>query len=189
MKKLLLILLSVILVFSIAACSGDNNSDDDPKATEDPKGTEKPKTEGNLEGSLEELIEKIYEKADVDYTNIELVNTEVTEETCEYFTGVEGLEFEEALASEPAINPGAHSLVLIRMPEDADIDKARQEILEGADPFKWVCVGVEKVIVNNAGNLIILIMSNNADELHDSFLELAGDLAGEPISKEGQNQN
>ncbi|HOA32683.1 MAG: hypothetical protein GX166_06825 [Clostridiaceae bacterium] len=189
MKKLMLILLSVILVVSIAACARDNNNgDDDPKATEEPKGTEKPKTEGNLEGSLEELIEKIYENADVDYSNIELVNTEVTEETCEYFTGVADLEYEEALASEPAINPGAHSLVLIRMPEGADIDKARQEILEGADPFKWVCVGVEKVIVNNAGNLIILIMSNDADALHDSFLELAGDLAGEPISKEGKAQ-
>jgi hypothetical protein len=39
-----------------------------------------------------------------------------------------------------------------------------------------------------AGNLIILIMSNDADALHDSFLELAGDLAGEPISKEGKAQ-
>lgn len=188
MKKLMLILLSVILAFSIAACSGGNNEDDDPKATEKPKGTEKPDKEEKLEGTLEELIEKIYEKADVNYDEIELVNTEVTEENCKYYTGVEGLKFDEALASEPAINPGAHSLVLIRMPEDADIDKTRQEILEGADPFKWVCVGVEKVIVNNAGNLIILIMSNDADELHESFLEIAGDLAGQPISKEGKEQ-
>ena len=40
----------------------------------------------------------------MDYSNIELVNTEVTEETCEYFTGVADLEYEEALP-EPAINP------------------------------------------------------------------------------------
>lgn len=186
MKKIFLIILSFIIVSSFIACSTPNedpNNTEKPNNTENPNNTEKPSNGDELEGALEELIEKIYENAEVSFENIELVNTEVTEETCEYFTGVKDLKYEEALASEPAINPGAHSLVLIRMPEGADIEKARTDILEGSDPQKWVCVGVEKVIVNNAGNLIILIMSNHADELHDSFLELAGDLAGEPISK------
>lgn len=180
MKKLLILMLTIILMFSFVACK---DSGKDPKSTKEPDKTQAPEKK-ELEGKLEDLIEQINEGANSELP--ELVNTEVDEANSKYYTGVEKLNFTEALANEPAINPGAHSVVLIRMPEGTDIEKTKQEILEGADPRKWVCVGVEKVIVNNAGNLIVLIMSNDADKYHDSFLAIAGDLAGEPISKLNQ---
>ena len=46
-----------------------------------------------------------------------------------------------------------------------------------------------KVIVNNAGNLIILIMSNDADALHDSFLGLQGILQASQSARKAKLRN
>ena len=54
----------------------------------------------------------------------------------------------------------AHSVVLVRTKDNADIEGIKTKIKEKIDPRKWVCVGVEKedVTVLNKGNLVALIM-------------------------------
>ena len=114
----------------------------------------------NVEGSLEEIMEKVYSKIPNDERPMMLGNIEVTEENIEYYIGTKDIEYEEILASEPGIGSIAHSVVLIRMKENADISATNQKILESVNPRKWICVGVEKedIIVKNKGNLVILIM-------------------------------
>ena len=81
----------------------------------------------------------------------------------ESFIGTKEIEYEEILASESMVGSIAHSVVLVRMKDGADIESAKEKIKETVNPRKWVCVGVEKedVIVKNKGNLIILIMVEN----------------------------
>jgi hypothetical protein len=58
----------------------------------------------------------------------------------------------------------------------ADIEKLKSEIKENVNPNKWVCVGVDpsNIIVDNIGDLVILIMSDtDAQALHSAFLALA----------------
>ena len=60
--------------------------------------------------------------------------------------------------------------------EGADIEQIKTAIKENVDPQKWICVGVdpEKIIVDNIGDIIILIMSDDQGEaLHNAFLALA----------------
>lgn len=167
MKKLYLIILALVLVFSFTACQ---SKDVDTNPVEN----------NNLEGDLESILDKIYETADVDdsfkdYVKDGLQITEITAENVKYYLGKEDIEFETAIASEPLINVHAYSLCLVRVKEGADIEKIKSDIKENADPRKWICVGVDpnNVIVDNVGDVVILIMSDEeGSALHDAFLQL-----------------
>lgn len=158
MRKILMMLLAFTVMFSFVACN----------------------SQANLEGSLEDILEEIYETVQVDdefrQCVIGRLNTqEIPTENTQYFLGVEGLEFQEAIASEPMISAQAYSLCLVRVKEDADLEAMKTSIKENVNPKKWVCVDVdpENVIVDNIGDVIILIMANDyAKELHDAFLAL-----------------
>lgn len=175
MKKIVLMAMLIISVLSFAACgkqtggnqTGDNKTDD--------------KDTNFLDGSLEELINKIYETADVDdsfreYLQSGTFNEEVTAERAEYYLGKSDIEFEEALASEPMIQPGAYSMVLLRVKEGADIEAIKKDIKENVNPNKWICVGVQEdnIIVDNIDNIVFLVMSDQgAIPLHEAFLSLS----------------
>lgn len=114
----------------------------------------------NVEGTLEELMTKVYENVPDEKKPMMLGNTEVNEENAEYYLGATGIEYEEALASESGIGSFAHSVVLVRVKEGADVEKVKSTIKEKINPRKWICVGVEDddVIVKNKGDLVILIL-------------------------------
>ena len=123
---------------------------------------------GNIEGSLEDIMAKVYANIPENERPMMLMNTEINDENVEYFLGSKDIEYEEALASEPGIGSIAHSVVLVRTKKGAD------KIEKNVDPRKWVCVGVEKddIIVESEGDLIILIMvedEKTRDKLEDSF--------------------
>lgn len=168
MKKLLVLSITIILAISITACAT--------------KPSDSVSEESVLDGSLESILEKIYETADLSedfkqYVKDGLQKTEITEERSAYYLGKEGIEFEEALASEPIMMPSAYELTLVRVKEGADVEKIKEEIKNNVDPRKWICVGVdpENVIVDNIGDVIIIIMSDNeCKALHEAFLALEG---------------
>ncbi|HHY65127.1 MAG TPA: hypothetical protein GX501_08780 [Clostridiaceae bacterium] len=170
MKRLVLLLLTLTLVFSFAAC-GKKPAGNDP--AEGGKKTE------NLEGSLEDILSKIYENADIEgdferFVNEGLMVNEINSENCAYHLGKEGIEFKEAIASVPMIS-SAYELSLVRVKEGADIEKIKKEIRENLNPMKWICMGVdeENIVVDNIGDVIIVIMSNEySKELHNAFLGL-----------------
>lgn len=116
--------------------------------------------EKNVEGTLEDIMTKLYADIPEEERPMMLTNMEVNEENIEGFLGTGDIEYEEALASEPGISSIAHSVVLVRTKDNADIEKIKTTIKEKVNPRKWLCVGVEedKVIVKNKGNLVILIM-------------------------------
>ena len=55
-----------------------------------------------------------------------------------------------------------------------DIDNAKREIADNADPKKWVCVEAESVIVESNGDVILFVMADTdtAEALRDAFLAL-----------------
>ena len=125
----------------------------------------------NVEGSLEDIMARVYEDLKEDELPMGLANTEVTSENVEYYLGTSDIEFESALASESMTGSIAHSVVLVRVKENANIEDIKTKIKQNVDPRKWICVGVEdeNVVVKNKGNLIILIMSENSSKLEEGF--------------------
>lgn len=157
MKKVLLLCLSLVMMLSLAACSGD-----------------KVEASKNIEGSLEEIMTQIYSGTGLEFPMF--ANTPLNDENQSYFLGTNDINFEEALASEPMISSIAHSLVLIRLEDGADAQAIKDSILTHVDGFKWICVGVEKenIQVVQVGDLLALVMDNeNHQALVDSFKALA----------------
>lgn len=130
----------------------------------------------HVEGSLEDLMSKVYGEISSEELPMGLQNMTLTEEDIEYYIGTKDIKWKEAVASESMVGSIAHSVVLIRMADDAtmdDIEDAKTKIKENANPRKWLCVGAENVIVENNGDLIILIMTNSlAETLEDNFNDL-----------------
>jgi len=152
MKKLLLALLAVMLIFT-TGCG----------------------KESNVEGELADLMTKVYEGIKDEDKPMMLMNVEVNEENVEYYLGSADIEFESALASESGVGSIAHSVVLVRAKSNQDVEKLKKDIKESINPRKWICVSVEEnnVIVDSIGDLVILIMDNSYPEtLHNNFKNL-----------------
>lgn len=174
--KNLKIICSFIIIFAsfflLTGCGNDNNKEkkeeNKTEATNDGEAKDK-----NIEGSLEDLMAKIYEEIPEEERPMMLMNTEVNSENVEYYLGTADIEYKEALASEPGVGSIAHSVVLVRVKEDADIESIKTKIKNSVNPRKWVCVEAEEVIVESRGNLIVLIMaSSNVDQLETGFNNL-----------------
>jgi len=171
MKKIFTALLALTLLFSLAAC-GEKQPQDTSESTTEPTV---------LTGSLSEIIDKIYTNAEensysTDYASEDAMHGfEVTSDRLEYFYGCT-FEYEEAYASEYMMTPPAYSLSVIRLKEGANVEEIKTMIEDNVNPMRWVCVGVEKVIVVNVENIIgVFMMSEEgATALSNSFLALGG---------------
>lgn len=132
--------------------------------------------EKNVEGTLNEIIEKIY--ADIPSEEMPMIENldvlKMVPGNLTYYIGTEDIEYEAVLASEPMMSSIAYSVVLVRMKDGADIEAAKKEIKENVNPRKWGCVEVpeEDVIVKSKGDLIILIMvadENTRNKIEEGF--------------------
>ena len=136
--------------------------------------------EKNVEGTLEEIMESVYSDvyagvADDQKPMLGNINVSTDmKDNIAYYIVTDEIEYEEILASEPMMGSIAHSVVLVRMKDGADIEAAKTTIKEKVDPRKWMCVEVpeDKVIVKSKGDLIILIMvadDTTREKLEEGF--------------------
>lgn len=122
---------------------------------------------------LKEMLSKVYAPVGEDCPKV--VQTRLTDDNLSYFLGLDSLDFEEGIASEPEMNSIAHSVVIVRVKDSADVEEIKQEIKEKANPAKWIYVEASSVIVESKGNIIILIMLDNSDiatKMQETFKKL-----------------
>lgn len=146
MKKLFALLTACLLfTFALSACGNKGGSNDQP----------------NFEGNLEDYVNALYEglpEADLPMT----MNTPITAENAEMFLGTADAKFKDGIASDAMINAIAHSVCLIRAEDATQAAELAKVVEENANPRKWVCVEAEKTVVKQKGNLVLLVMSNEA---------------------------
>ena len=151
MKKLSLCFMAILLMLGLTGCG-----------------------ERNVKGSLEEIMEKVYASVPENERPMMLTNIEINDENIESFLGTSDIEYEEALASESGVGSIAHSVVLMRVKDNANVEAIKEKIEKSANPRKWICVEAEDVEVESKGNLIILIMSSevNTEKIETEFDKL-----------------
>lgn len=87
----------------------------------------------------------------------------------------------EAVASESMLGAQAYSLVLCRVKNAADAAAVAQQMRDGIDQRKWVCVHADDLLVSVCGDVVMLVMisseyaqSGTAASLTDAFKKVCG---------------
>lgn len=124
-----------------------------------------------VEGDLSSIMGEIYKNVSIELPMTG--ETVIDDSNVAYYLGTT-VEYKEALASEAMINAIPFSVCLVRAQEGQDIEKLKSDIKSNVNPNKWICVGVEEknVVVDNIGDLVILIMADESEALHQAFLKL-----------------
>lgn len=171
MKKIISIVLVLASVLAFAACG----------------------KEPVLTGTLEEIADQIYASA----TSVEMSMGPATEidladvDTANYYLGVASTDsIERAVFSEPMIGSIPYSLCLVKVKEGADEEALKNEILNGVNVRKWLCVAAEKVAVTSCDGVIMMVMADEAtvDAICTAFAAITEENAAEPLTRAGEAQ-
>jgi len=211
MKKSTIIILIITGVLLMGAC-GSNNAGNNAKATPTPMAdggsdigvstptsaptaTVKPTESGlptatpepevaNLEGTLPEIIEKIYAQKESGLMVMTMEPDLTDLDALPYYTGLkEATKIKAAAVSESAFGSQAYSLVLVRLNDAKDAEEIANAMLEGIDTRKWCCVQADDVRVAAYGDVIMFIMTStefvsggaaSAQDLTDAFSTVCG---------------
>ena len=124
------------------------------------------KKTATLEGTPAEIIEKIYAQKSVEFAPMTL--TPDDPDYCSmwdgnYYTGLaDGSKVKEAAVSEPMIGSIAFSLVVLRVNNAADAKTVAQEMKDNINTRKWMCVEAGDLQVAGFGDVVMLIMVDEA---------------------------
>jgi len=132
-----------------------------------------------LEDSLEDILDNLYAYENLSEDALSFADglsvRAVTSDNAEFHLGSDRIRYDEAISFVPAMSTTPFELTLIRTRGNQDPADLISDIEDNVDPQKWVSFGVDpsNVIVDNIGDVVILIMSDNfAHELHEAFLSL-----------------
>lgn len=152
MKKLMkLILVGMMIMLVFAACGNKDTDGDNAGAGDD--STQGAKHESM---TMEEIMAAL-----LDNVSYEMMTGEMTadDDSFQYYFFIDPIENSENIISESLIGSVAHSICVLRVPDDADAAAIAADIEANMNPSKWICVTAEKAEVLRDGNLIVMIMS------------------------------
>ena len=159
--------------------SGSSNSSSSSKPSSDKKDEIKAPS-----GTPAEIIDMIYGIKSVDLPlgtmDIDLSDAE----GAAYNTGITSLDLvESAASSESMMGSQAYSLVVVKVKDKKNTEKIANEILNGINQSKWICVTADDLRVAATDDVVVLIMvgsnfkdSVTAKEITDAFKSLCGGL-------------
>ena len=170
MKKMIAMLLTLVMLLSFAACGAATN------ATTTPTEASKPA----LEGTLEEILNKVIEKNPVEFMGgtmpVDLADTDAVK----YMTGLDSAEgITEAAVFEPMMGSIAFSMVMVRTAEGTDAKVVAENMKNGIDTRKWICVEADDLMIATYGDVAMLIMVSTTNGMQaqtfvDAFQAVCG---------------
>ncbi len=170
MKKTILFLLMLALLFTATACRRKNSD----------AGSQQP-----LSGTMEENVSKLIEKEQPQFMGgfMPLDLKDTSEEGLWALKGYTGLDSAESITDaavyEPMTGAQAFSLVMVRVKNAADAKTVAQQMKQNIDPRKWICAGADQVMVAGYGDTVLFIMADSAlgisaQSYVDAYKELCG---------------
>ena len=177
MKRITAIaLVLVLLVGGLVACGG----------------TKTPDAPATYEGTLTELMTKLYEANPLELP----VMTEgmavdfADEYAVKAYLGLDSAEgVAEAYFSETMMGAQAYSLVLAKISDTAKIEEIKSAMFNGIDTRKWICVEADQLRVVSSADVVMLVMADSqlgegiADGMVEAFKTNVGELTGETLTK------
>ena len=131
---------------------------------------------------LRGLTTKGYGLHPVSYTHLDVYKrqmqdyemTTIDADMEEYVLGTDEITYTDSAYSAPMMTSVAYQCVVLRVPDGTDVPKAKQTLLDNANPAKWICVEAESVAVESIGDVILYVMGFDEDvsAIKDAFLAL-----------------
>ena len=176
MKKLLAVILAATMLLSFAACGKNAETNDGSDISTEEPGVTAPA------GTPEEIIDAVYAEKSV---SLNLMTTAVDledEYAPKYSLGLDDVsKVKEAAVSEPMMGSQAYSLVVVRVNDAADAEDVANEMLNGIDQRKWICVEADTLKVMTKGDIVLLFMVDSGfadtvtvDEIEAAFTAVCG---------------
>ena len=151
---------------------------------EESKPAEKPAAKAPT-GSPAEIIDQIYGKFPVAEMPLGTIEIDINDaDMLKMFTGLSSAsKIESAAASEAMMGSQAYSLVVVKAKSTGDAADVMEEMINGIDQRKWICVEADDLSAASCGNVVVLMMvgSVHADtvtsaDIIDAFSAVCGGL-------------
>mgnify|MGYP007069527223 CR=1 FL=1 len=171
-----LILLAVIsfVIFILVSGSGNKGSVETPKDINDIINT----INKNNKNVLPEL-----ETMKVNVKNIDEVTS---------YTGLKTNDgIESITVSVPVMTSQAYSVAIVKVKDNADVEKIKQEMLDNIDMRRWICVSAEQLYITNSGNVIFSVMADKdiAKTVYNDFKKYVNNNIGKELEKSNDEEN
>lgn len=171
-----LILLAAIsfIIFILVSGSGNKGNVETPKNINDIINT----INKNNKDVLPEL-----ETMKVDIKNIDEVTS---------YTGLKTNDgIESIVVSVPLITAQAYSVAIVKVKDNADVEKIKQEMLDNIDMRRWICVSAEQLYITNSGNVIFSVMADKdiAKAVYNDFKKYVNNNIGKELEKSNNEEN
>lgn len=171
-----LILLAVIsfIIFILVSSGGNKGGGNTPKDINDIINT----INKNNKNVLPEL-----ETMKVDIKNIDEVTS---------YTGLKTNDgIESIVVSVPLITAQAYSVAIVKVKDNADVEKIKQEMLDNIDMRRWICVSAEQLYITNSGNVIFSVMADKdiAKAVYNDFKKYVNNNIGKELEKSNNEEN
>jgi hypothetical protein len=170
-----LILLAVIsfIIFILVSGSGNKGSGN----------------KGNVETPID--INDIINTINKNNKNVlpELETMKVDIKNIDEVTSYTGLKtndgIESIVVSEPLITAQAYSVAIVKVKDNADVEKIKQEMLDNIDMRRWICVSAEQLYITNSGNVIFSVMADKdvAKAVYNDFKKYVNNNIGKELEK------
>lgn len=173
MKKFISMLLILTMAVSLFAGCGASETPETVPAV-------------SLEGTMEELVNKVIEKQPVEFMGgvIPVDLTDTSEDglwAIKYYTGLDNADqIEDVAVYEPMMGSIAFSMVMVRAKAEVGTKTLAESMKAGIDTRKWICVEADDLLVCGFGDVVMLIMvasdsGMTAQSFADAFQAVCGE--------------
>lgn len=100
-------------------------------------------------------------------------------------------DIESIVVSVPLITSQAYSVAVVKVKDNADVEKIKQEMLDNIDMRRWICVSAEQLYITNSGNVIFSVMTDKdiAKAVYDDFKKYVNNNIGKELEKSNDEEN
>ena len=190
-----LILLAVISFIIFILVSGSGNKGNGNKGNGNKgNGNKGNGNKGNVETPID--VNDIINTINKNNKNVlpELETLKVDIKNIDEVTSYTGLKtndgIESIVVSEPLITSQAYSVAIVKVKDNADVEKIKQEMLDNIDMRRWICVSAEQLYITNSGNVIFSVMADKdiAKAVYNDFKKYVNNNIGKELEKSNDEE-
>ena len=167
-KRTIALLMAATMIFSLCACGNKNDEnpvDNEPVVEdvvdgEDVVVDDLDVTDEDVELTVgEQVLVDMYDMSALEFPVMTWAVDLTDAESVKSITGLDSADkIVAAAVSEPAMSSQAYSVVIVELADEADAEAVAEEMKNGVNPRKWICVEADDMEVVIEGKYVCLAM-------------------------------